>query len=557
MRDLPAASYRSRAWVLALLIPGCVLAAGNEPPSGQNTNCAAATPARAQAFSVVDYGAVPSDGEDDFPAFDAARRAASAEGHGLIRIPAGVWDLSRTVASEASNVNFAGDGPGATVVRAMAPFEGSALFVLGRKQGAPCVQTANVTTVQLKSLTLDGNAQAVTGFEAYGLRDGSAFEDVVVRNQHTVPGVATNQSCNLGGAADVYQNQGVQFRNVWVIGGPWVRSAAWLLDGLFESQVIGGGARGMSSTSSSHAAGFAIGTRAGVQGLTLLGASVTMIKDSGNGSARTNAGIRYGEWVRNSRDIGTTFEGITGAAVSFEGGRASGSSLPFNVQSLQPRLYMNARGQPDGFGRNTDYFMNPAIQFGVASDCRAGPIVAYAPWKTWVRFDGRASAGQQRNSAEVSLGPMDPSHVAVSSVVSFDEAAASTNWVDGVGFAGREHWTVTLGPATVVMQQGTLRKQLQQHAPGRSGPARDEGVLRVVDADGAALLEVGGDRPAVSPKAPPAFDSAWNGSVPLLLGQYRFWVDASGRLRVKRGRPSGDTDGTVIGDQYGTETIRP
>lgn len=36
---------------------------------------------------------------------------------------------------------------------------------------------------------------------------------------------------------------------------------------------------------------------------------------------------------------------------------------------------------------------------------------------------------------------------------------------------------------------------------------------------------------------------------PLRLGDYRLWVDSSGRLRIKSGAPSGDTDGTVVGTQ--------
>lgn len=41
---------------------------------------------------------------------------------------------------------------------------------------------------------------------------------------------------------------------------------------------------------------------------------------------------------------------------------------------------------------------------------------------------------------------------------------------------------------------------------------------------------------------------AWN-SGKLLLGSYRVWVDSTGRLRIKSGDPTGDTDGTVVGAQ--------
>lgn len=41
---------------------------------------------------------------------------------------------------------------------------------------------------------------------------------------------------------------------------------------------------------------------------------------------------------------------------------------------------------------------------------------------------------------------------------------------------------------------------------------------------------------------------AWNSSH-LVMGNYRVWVDSSGRLRIKNGSPSSDTDGTVVGTQ--------
>ena len=45
-----------------------------------------------------------------------------------------------------------------------------------------------------------------------------------------------------------------------------------------------------------------------------------------------------------------------------------------------------------------------------------------------------------------------------------------------------------------------------------------------------------------------AGDGAWNGR-PLRLGGYYFWVDSSGRLRIKSGAPTSDVDGTVVGAQ--------
>jgi len=43
-------------------------------------------------------------------------------------------------------------------------------------------------------------------------------------------------------------------------------------------------------------------------------------------------------------------------------------------------------------------------------------------------------------------------------------------------------------------------------------------------------------------------DSAYNAGR-LVLGSYHIWVDGSGRLRIKNGSPTSDTDGTVVGTQ--------
>lgn len=54
-----------------------------------------------------------------------------------------------------------------------------------------------------------------------------------------------------------------------------------------------------------------------------------------------------------------------------------------------------------------------------------------------------------------------------------------------------------------------------------------------------ATAEFGGTIPTVSTGY----------GAPLQLGAYQLWVDSSGRLRIKNGVPSSDTDGTVVGTQ--------
>lgn len=44
------------------------------------------------------------------------------------------------------------------------------------------------------------------------------------------------------------------------------------------------------------------------------------------------------------------------------------------------------------------------------------------------------------------------------------------------------------------------------------------------------------------------FGSTWNGDH-LVMGTYHFWVDATGDLRMKNGKPTTDLDGAVVGTQ--------
>jgi hypothetical protein len=44
-------------------------------------------------------------------------------------------------------------------------------------------------------------------------------------------------------------------------------------------------------------------------------------------------------------------------------------------------------------------------------------------------------------------------------------------------------------------------------------------------------------------------NSAWNGTGLPEMGSYVLWVDAAGRLRIKSGLPTSDTDGTIVGAQ--------
>jgi hypothetical protein len=68
---------------------------------------------------------------------------------------------------------------------------------------------------------------------------------------------------------------------------------------------------------------------------------------------------------------------------------------------------------------------------------------------------------------------------------------------------------------------------------GCSGAVRGEGGFEAIEMGGTETgLRVGGD---------------WQSRNLVQLGDHRLWVDRQGRLRIKRGRPSSDDDGTPVG----------
>lgn len=67
---------------------------------------------------------------------------------------------------------------------------------------------------------------------------------------------------------------------------------------------------------------------------------------------------------------------------------------------------------------------------------------------------------------------------------------------------------------------------------GSVGRVDDEGDVHIVSLDGEA----------VNP-----FTSSWDGPRLARLGDYNLWVDGNGRLRMKKGPPTSDEDGSVVG----------
>ncbi len=85
------------------------------------------------------------------------------------------------------------------------------------------------------------------------------------------------------------------------------------------------------------------------------------------------------------------------------------------------------------------------------------------------------------------------------------------------------------------------------------------GLYRMITAPFNAAIGLLADGSISISPSPTAFNltlygnvSVFNGNsylTPLQLGDYRLWVDSSGRLRIKFGAPASDTDGTVVGTQ--------
>lgn len=387
------------------------------------------------------FGAVGDGVTDDTQAVQDAIDAVIDIGRGVVYFPTGTYLISETIEIADSGVHIHGDGPSATIIKAAADFDGTSLFILGNK-----VSTAVVGHMSLKQMTLNAADQLISGLEVYGLRDGSALEEVYITNDITgggyaafPPGLVTGQAGAGTGVAASRMCEGVQFRNVFCIGGGWA-DAGMMLDGLFECQFIGGGVLGSSATDNTSMSGIAVGTLAECRAVTFLGIKTGNLKNTGTGSAKDNVGIRYGQWARHCKDINTTFEGITGCATYFHGSQTSGSRLPFDCHSIYPRVYQYAASGndgvngPAGVNRDVQYFFNPVFTFGDASDCSVNPLVAYSNTRVNARFNAVVVAdGQKRNHMTLTAS-VDPVNLETT-IVSFDAAADPTNWVDGVSSA--------------------------------------------------------------------------------------------------------------------------
>lgn len=144
---------------------------------------------------------------------------------------------------------------------------------------------------------------------------------------------------------------------------------------------------------------------------------------------------------------------------------------------------------------------------------------------------------QKRLYIDDALGCRVLDHVAGS----IELTANSEKCVVDISAGGRGAAVTNLGTYNVVLSDffGQLRV---------TGGVRIGGTTGKVTAEGTLSLEAA---TSIVPKKYMTFQSGWStlDAGGLRLGDYRLWVDSSGRLRMKNGDPTGDTDGELVGAQ--------
>lgn len=101
--------------------------------------------------------------------------------------------------------------------------------------------------------------------------------------------------------------------------------------------------------------------------------------------------------------------------------------------------------------------------------------------------------------------------------------------------------SVDLVPASGIVNQG--------QAGGTYNFVGGEGTILAGSGAQKLRLQKGGTAPTVAEGGGLEVASAWNALNLLRIGSYSVWVDAAGRLRIKAGNPTSDTDGAIVGSQ--------
>ena len=479
----------------------------------------------ADTVNVKDFGAVGDGVTDDTAAIQAALdsgNSITANGTFLLSSP--------LVATTAGQIIF-GDGIEQSKFKASTGFTGAAVIIMGNKSTAPTTRSMGLRDMEIDCSAVNG----LNGLEIYGLRDGSTFTNLYVTGVESATGILSNMSGNGTGVAAGKMNQGVQFQNCHVItfNNIGTGNALWKLDGLFESQLIGCKALGSSVSVAIDSFGFQLGSVSEVRGTVLLGCSVGNLRTSGN------TGIHYGVWARNCWDQYTTLEGIDGCGVYFHGGLISGFLGPLNCRSTDPRPYNASQAG----------ILDPLYRFGDANSCYAGIVSSYDSSKVWGKFDAPVES-QFNNHIDIKA-TKNPADV-MGTVIVCDPAAAASNSVAGYSSedAIRKSIELNCDDRSEVHHANKSYDAYDQFWSTSTAGTSNTFRWRSNGTTGnTSLLELDGDLEQVTPKVRLRVGDAWDDANKITLGQYRIWVDSAGKLRIKFGEPTSDTDGTIVGSQ--------
>jgi hypothetical protein len=335
------------------------------PLSQVFTGTGAVSFSKLDSVTVEWFGASASEGVDNYSAIAKAVAAVPATGGELyFSNPGGIYETSQMI-------DLGGDigrrvyVKGATIdttVKAQTDFSGTCILSFGNR-------TAETTTLHtgLSDLTLDSNNSTVKGFEVYGVRDGSSFKNIYLKN-FTGTAVSFKAAGNSNVAAG-HMNEGVHIESVIAFSTLNITGAIFELDALFESTIITSKALGRSDATN-NATGFKLGGTVECRGVSLIQCSV------GNLAGGTNYGIHYAGKTRDCWDNMSTFENIKSTGVLFDGIVDSGQTYPVNCMTLNPRLY----------NVGTAEVLSPAVKFLTASSCLVDRINYYNSEKTAVEF---------------------------------------------------------------------------------------------------------------------------------------------------------------------------
>lgn len=364
-------------------------------------------------MNIKQAGARGNDIADDTLSFQKAI-LQYASGLNSIFIPQGTYKITSPLIIQRRGIIFYGSGLGATLKCGDTFTGGTALLTIGYKASEQIVSNVVVNDFDIDCNSVTG----IRALEIYGVRDGSVFKNIRTNNT-TNSAIVTNCANNPTGNTNNLHCRGITFINVNVFSFLAHNSSNfWQLDGIYDSQLIGCKAVGSGVLNATLTKGFNIGTISACRGISLISCSVESIR-----GGASNYGIHYSQWAISCWDQFTTFVNIQGSAVLYDGAVNLDSILPYDCNTIAPRLQMLA---------DEPTLLNPAFLFVTANSCSVQGVNYYSSNKTHVQFN--TSANQQNNYANIYLAT-NPNNIEGNQVV-FQSGSSPFNYVDGVSTSG-------------------------------------------------------------------------------------------------------------------------